>query len=831
MAPTPRSGVSAERRTLCPREVSWRRSAETPLRRKAGAALLLFTLLVLGTFTARAQDEASLIGILQSNAGAVEKCEACKQLRLVGTALSVPELAALLNEERVAQAARYALEGMPAPEAVAALREALRKTSGLLKAGVVDSLGWRRDTAAVPLLGPLLADPDATLASAAASALGKIGGPDSLAALEAAKAKAPPAVRPVVLEGLLACAEQRLAAGQPSEATAIYQALFVPTEAEFIRVAAYAGLIRAAGDKGFALINSALAGTDSAAQTAALELADNFPQLTATGTFATLLPQSPPAQQIALLALLQQRGAGATLPAVLAAARGTNPVVRVAALKALGELGDASAVPLLAEAATSRDPAEQSAARQAVVALHRGDVGSALVKELNTAPPAVQAELARALTTRAEKGAVPALLQMARSDRPASRQAALLALGSLADGSHLSGLVSLLAEAKTPAARGEAIGVFAALAERAGDGQPLDVDPLVRGLASGDADTRQALLQVSALFVDERLRTAFRAALKDPGTRSAAARALCGTRDAALLPDLLEVARQASDPGLRALAIEGSVRLATDENVTLSPAQRTDALAAAAGLATRAEDKRLVLSGLARVPHATTLKLAEQLGADSAVQAEAELACLQIAQKLGPADFAAVEATLTRLAASAANPAVRKDARSLLQKLNTGWLCAGPYRQAGKQAQDLFDVAFAPEQGDAAAVTWQRAPGAAEPARAGEVDLSSIVGGDHCVVYLKTRVYVPDAQPVLFLIGTDDGIKLWVNGELVHANNEVRGLTPDQDRAKGKLRAGWNDFRAKITQHTVGCGMVLRIKREDGGEVTGLRVEPQGGKP
>ena len=98
--------------------------------------------------TAGAATERDLIAVLQSNAGVVEKCSACQQLRICGTAQSVAALAAVLGDERVGHAARYALEGMPYAEASAALREALGKTSGAIKAGLIDSLGRRRDTAA-----------------------------------------------------------------------------------------------------------------------------------------------------------------------------------------------------------------------------------------------------------------------------------------------------------------------------------------------------------------------------------------------------------------------------------------------------------------------------------------------------------------------------------------------------------------------------------------------------------------------------------------------------------------------------------------------------------
>jgi hypothetical protein len=220
--------------------------------------------------------------------------------------------------------------------------------------------------------------------------------------------------------------------------------------------------------------------------------------------------------------------------------------------------------------------------------------------------------------------------------------------------------------------------------------------------------------------------------------------------------------------------------------------------------------------------------MAEQSCADASVKAEAEQASLQIAEKLGAAEFAAVDAALTRLAKDASSAAIQGRARALLKVLNSGWLCAGPYRQAGKEAQALFDVAFPPEQAGGAGVSWQRAPGTTDLARVGEVDFGGVVGGDHGVMYAKTRVFVPQAQAVVFAIGSDDGVKLWVNGELVHANNAVRGLSPDQDQAKARLREGWNDLLLKITQHTLGCGFTLRVRSENGQEIPGLRLDPAG---
>ena len=740
-------------------------------------SLLLASLLALSIATARAQTEPELIATLQSNSSAVEKCAACQKLRLVGTAKAVA-----------------------APEASAALRDALARTSGLLKAGVADSLGWKRDAAAVPLLRPLLTDPDAAIASSAAGALGRIANQDALTALEAASKSVAPAVRPTVLEALMRCAETLIADGKTAEAKAIYTSLAKSSEADHVRVAAHVGLIRCAGKGDLAQIKSALQGRDAAAQVAALQMAGSIQDPKATAVFTGLLPKSGPALQVALLALLRTRGDVSALPAVQAAARSQEVAVRSAALAALGELGDASLVSLLAEASTARDPAEQKAARQALASLRRGDVAGALVSQLNTASPAVQVELIRALTTRDEKSAVPALLQLARSDRAATRKGALQALSSLADGSQTGALVQLLTSAKDAAARDEIVSVFESLSERSASGKGLDDEPVVRSVTGGDFETRKALLQVCALFVNDSLRNALRSALKDSDerVRAAAARVLCGARDVALLPDLMAVARETSDSSLRSLAIAGIVRLASDETVVLAAEQRTETLAAVFELATRVEDKRQALSGLARVPNQKTLELAQKAASDPAVQAEAKAALVQLRRKLG---------------------------------LFTGpfiqdWLVSGPYRKAGAAgALAVFDVRFNPEK-PGAKVKWQAAP------RGEQVNLAALFPGEeNCAAYLKAEVIAPEATEALLLLGSDDGVKAWLNGKVVHANNVDRGEVADQDKATIRLAKGTNELLLKITQGGGGWSARARIVGADGLPIAGLQVAPPAGAP
>ncbi|MGD0091995.1 MAG: hypothetical protein ABSE73_18945, partial [Planctomycetota bacterium] len=125
----------------------------------------------------------------------------------------------------------------------------------------------------------------------------------------------------------------------------------------------------------------------------------------------------------------------------------------------------------------------------------------------------------------------------------------------------------------------------------------------------------------------------------------------------------------------------------------------------------------------------------------------------------------------------------------------------------------------------AEAIKWQPAPHPADAALFYQADLLPICGGDQCVVYMKARVSSPKELKVRLDIGSDDGVKVWVNGKVVHANNIERGLKPCDDKAEAVLKEGWNDFFLKITQNIMGCGACLRIRNPDGAVIEGLKFE------
>lgn len=779
---------------------------------------------------AQTADEARQIQVVQSNASPADKEDACRQLKRIGTAKSVPALAALLTDEHLYQAGCDALQTMPNVEAAQALQAALKTATGKPKAGIIHTLGERRYQPASADLAGLLKDSDSLIATSSARALGRIGGDDAIRPLQMSLKSAADPLRSAIVDALLDCASQLVAAGRPDEARQIYQQFNSAKENENVRSAAYLGLIRSDEHHALALVMAGLTGADIAHQAAALRLAVEIQDPKTTAAFSKLLPKASPPLQIALLRLLQQRGDAAAAPAVFIAAQYSDADVRITAIVALGTLGDAPMVSLLANAATSREKSEQKAARQALTELRWGDVPGAMIALLPTANPGAQAELIRALTARRDKSSASRLLAMAATENGPARQVALRGLKQLADASQLPALVKLLEQSPDEPSRTEVQSVFQSLANRTPAGQTLNVTPLVEGLNTTNVATRIALLQAGAFFVDAHLRDALRAALQDTNdlVRAAAVRALGDSRDVQLMPGLLELAKTSTVPELRARALAGYVRLVGEDDVNFPVERRVQMLQSAYDLAARAEEKRLILSSLATAPNLESLQLAERALNEPGIKPEAEIACSRIATVLLPTEPTSATTLLRRLAEEGSSPEVKTRAQSALKQFDSGWLYAGPYRQAGVECKALFDLAFAPELHGTNQVEWRRASGTADLARPDEVDLQGVVGGDNCVVYLKTRVFAPAAQPVLFEIGSDDGIKLWVNGELTHTNNAIRGLTPGEDKAKGKLQAGWNDLLAKVTQSSAGCGMTLEIKNADGSEISGLRFDPHG---
>ncbi|HWX22530.1 MAG TPA: HEAT repeat domain-containing protein [Candidatus Binatia bacterium] len=787
--------------------------------------LFVIGLLALAVSGVRADEEQDLITLLKSNAGVPEKCDACQKLRLIGTVRAVPVLATLLSGEQTAHASRYALEGMPFPEAVAALREALGSTSGSIKAGLIDSLGWRHDTAAVPLLGKALPDADPTVAAAAAVALGRIGGKEAVAALTDMREKAPAAVQPALLGGLSRCADQFLAGGDANEAAALYRTLSTSEISLPIRVAAWRGLVMADAGGRAELVYTALAGQEHSLHAAALkvlrELKDASVLEVCQRRWSTLAADA----QLAVLDARLKLG-GDVLPFVRTATQSPYLPVRVAAWQALGDLADPMSIPTLGKTAAGAEPGERDAARESLARVHGAGVREALLKDLAGAEPPEKVELLRALGERGDADAATVLLANAAAEPKTVRLAALESLRKIAQPGTAAPLLVLAAKSKSEAECEPVLKALYAVCESGRDTEQTAAAILGAMKPLPAAERRLVLPVLPELGTPAALELAL-AATREQDTESVkqAVSVLAQWPNATPAESLVELAHLSADPNIQVLALRGCIDVAAQEP---DSAKRLAWFQQVMATAKRAEEKKQALGQIGQVPTPAALQLAMSHLGDAELANEAGLAAVTIAEKVAGSDPKLAREAAAKLLTQCKSPEIVRRAWAIRGKVASevpfvqDWLVCGPYGKPGVTgAKAVFDLVFAPEQ-PGETVPWKSLP------HGNMAELSAFFPDQvNCVAYLKTQIIAPRSCDATLLLGSDDGVKAWVNGIVVFGNNVDRGLVVDQDMAPIQLKQGVNELMLKISQGGGGWQACARIVGVDGQPIVGLKYHAE----
>ncbi len=158
--------------------------------------------------------EAEHLAVLANSTDLQARARACQELGVVGGSAAVAPLAALLGVEHLSDYARSGLEGIRDPAAGEALRRALPQLQGRYLAGAVNSLGVRRDRAAVSDLQRLALDPARGAAADAVAALGLIATPDAAEALQKVLAEGAAETKAAAAHAALAAAERLNREGQ-----------------------------------------------------------------------------------------------------------------------------------------------------------------------------------------------------------------------------------------------------------------------------------------------------------------------------------------------------------------------------------------------------------------------------------------------------------------------------------------------------------------------------------------------------------------------------------------------------------------------------------------
>jgi HEAT repeat protein len=608
--------------------------------------------------------EAELIQVIESDAGWVEKQAACRGLRQMGTKQCIPALGALLTDENLSHMARYALEAMPYPAAGEALRAALGAVKGPVKAGVVTSLGVRRDTEAVPLLVPLLHDDDAAVVRATAGALGRIATREAVQGLLDFRERAPEAVRPALAEGLLTAGQRLVEDGQGKQAAVIYEELLRDDWPLYVRMGAFRGMAYARPKQAPARLIGALRGDEPGFRDLAAQIVAETSGKKMTKQYAKALPKLPASGQVALLRGLAGRRDPAARGAVAEATESADRQVRLAAVKALGEVGGPTDVKALAGMLIAEDAEIVEAARASLTAMQDDGVNAAMADIVPSVAPPVRAQLLELLASRRADEAVPVAVKSLDDSDATVRIAGLRVLALLAGQKQGPAVVAALRESSDSSARAAAEKALTAICSRRGGAM---LPAVLDGMKGADAESRVVLLRGLGIIGEPEALQSVLAAVDDADkpVSEEAVRVLSNwpTMDAA--PHLRELAAS-GNLGRHVLGLRGYVRLARAEP---SIDRRTGMLTEAMGFARRPDEKKLILAAWGTVPTTQSLDALVPHLDDKAVRNEAATAIVAVAGEVGKTEKERATTALNAVLEKCSDEAIRKSAQETSREL------------------------------------------------------------------------------------------------------------------------------------------------------------------
>ena len=147
------------------------------------------------------------------------------------------------------------------------------------------------------------------------------------------------------------------------------------------------------------------------------------------------------------------------------------------------------------------------------------------------------------------------------------------------------------------------------------------------------------------------------------------------------------------------------------------------------------------------------------------------------------------------------------------------WQLLGPFTSTDDQGHDTV---YPPESepvrldkdydGFGGRVKWR-------PYHSGEdkIDLADFFQyRDAGAAYAVSWVYSDGDQAVALGVGSDDGVRVWVNREKVFDIKGGRQAKPGQDVVKAHLREGWNEILAKVDNITGTWELYLEFRAADG---------------
>jgi hypothetical protein len=114
---------------------------------------------------------------------------------------------------------------------------------------------------------------------------------------------------------------------------------------------------------------------------------------------------------------------------------------------------------------------------------------------------------------------------------------------------------------------------------------------------------------------------------------------------------------------------------------------------------------------------------------------------------------------------------------------------------------------------DGTGLAWRTA----RAGRRGYVDLAAALGpADWAVAFAYAEIGSPRGGRTVLRVGSDDGVRVWLNGEQVHSREIGRTYKPGGDEVEVSLRAGLNRLLLKVDNYHGAWGFGVAIPEAAG---------------
>jgi HEAT repeat protein len=620
-----------------------------------------------------ADKQSKLIQVLKSDAEPANKAIACKELAIYGTDAAVPALAPLLANPELASWARIALEAIPGPAPDAALRKATGQLQGRLLVGIINSIGVRRDAEAVSKLGKKLKDQDAEAASAAAVALGRIGGTKAARLLQKSLPSAPDSVRAAVAQGCILCAERFYLQGHAAQAVKLYDAVRQASVPKQKLLEATRGAILARQFDGVPLLLEQLRSPDKAFFGIGLRTARELPGLSVTEALVAELGHSSPDRQPLLLLAVADRDDSAASAAIQKAAAAGATQTRLVAIGALERRSSLATLPVLLDAASGSDAKVAQAALGVLTRLPGSEVDTYFLDRLPQSTGKARQVLIDLAARRRIERALPVIVGFTKDSDAGVRSSAVQAIGSLGDEKQVATLVRLLKSAQAPKDHSDLEAALIAVVSRNGARCVPDLLPLAQ---SEDIALRIAGLHVLAAAGGPDALAGVTTAIdgKDETLRDEAVRTLSTwpnnwPEESGVAEPLLTLAKFARKPSHQVLGQRAYLQYIQGDK-QLKDAEKVAKVKEVQPLLKAPEEQRLAIGVIGGIPTDAALELLATFAADPAIADDACSAMVKLAgDKASAISKAQRQQALQTVVEKSKQDATREKASALMKAI------------------------------------------------------------------------------------------------------------------------------------------------------------------